>query len=39
MMSAIVSSISSDDKKQCILKPGSEDIAAIEQALKSIVGK
>jgi len=38
MMSAIVSSISSDHKKQCILTPGSEDIAVIEQALKSIVG-
>jgi len=37
MMSAIVSSISPDDKKQCILKPGSEDIAAIEQTLKSMV--
>jgi hypothetical protein len=37
MMSGLVSRTGSN-KKQCILKPASEDIAAIEQALKSIVG-
>lgn len=37
MMSGLVSRTGSN-KKQCILKPGSEDIAAIEKALKSIVG-
>jgi hypothetical protein len=37
MMSGLVSRTGSN-KKQCILKPGSEGIAAIEKALKSIVG-
>lgn len=37
--SGLVSSISGDDKKQCILKPNSAEIIAIESALAAIIQK
>ena len=39
MMSSIVSSIAANEKKQCILKPGSAEMKEIESALKDILEK
>lgn len=38
MMSSIVSSITANDKKQCILKPGCAEMKEIESYLKEILG-
>jgi metal-dependent hydrolase (beta-lactamase superfamily II) len=37
MMSGQIKRVDSNSKKQCIIKPGSPEIAQIEQALKNIL--
>jgi hypothetical protein len=38
MMSGVVRAVSSENKRSCIIKPGSDELRRIEQTLKSIVG-
>ena len=38
MMSGVVRAISPENKRSCIIKPGSDELSRIEQALKTIVG-